>query len=128
MKHMPIVTYIIAALLIGVGIVSFVTTGKEHYTSLIPCALGALLIVCAVIAGRGGKMLKHGMHAAAMLALIGFVGTVRGLSRLPALLEGQAVLLPEAVPGKSATAILCAIFLGICIASFIQARKARAAL
>ena len=63
---------------------------------------------------------KHAMHAAAVVSLLGTVG---GL--VPVVLRGARI---EEVAMKVGLgmAILSAIFLALCVNSFIQARKARA--
>ena len=64
------------------------------------------------------------MHAAVLLALVGFLGSARGLLSLPALLSGAELVRPAAVAAQSITAVLCAVFVGLAVNSFIQARRA----
>jgi hypothetical protein len=110
--------------LLGIGF--FVGTGAESLTALIPSVLGTLLVVFGVVGLVRPALRKHMMHAAAAVALLGMLGSARGLAGLPALVSGQEVARSAAVAAQSATAFLCAVFLGLCIASFIRARAARA--
>ena len=48
-----------------------------------------------------------------------------GLMGLPALLSGSEVERPAAVVSQSIMAILMAVFVGLCVRSFIAARRAR---
>ena len=60
------------------------------------------------------------------MALIGFLGSVPGLLKLGALAAGEAER-PMAVGMQAAMAVLLAIYIALCVRSFIAARKARLA-
>ncbi|MBV8203231.1 MAG: hypothetical protein JOZ15_21665, partial [Acidobacteria bacterium] len=62
----------------ALGIAGYVASNGVSPTALIPLAFGLLLIVCGVLARREA-LLKHAMHAAAVLGLLGFLGTLRVL-------------------------------------------------
>jgi hypothetical protein len=124
---MPVTTIIFGIVLDLLGIGFFVGTGAESWTALIPSALGTLLVAFGVVALVRPSLRKHMMHGAATVALLGLLGSARGLAGLPALLSGQDVARPAAVAAQSATAVLCAIFLALCIVSFVRARAARSA-
>ncbi len=94
-------------------------------TALIPVAFGVLLAVCGLVA-RKESLRKHAMHAAAAVALLGFVPSVPGLLGIPALLAGEAAR-PAAVVLRSAMALLCLGFLVVAVRSFVAARRARGA-
>jgi hypothetical protein len=66
------------------------------------------------------------MHAAAAVALLGFLPSVPGLLGIPDLLAGQAAR-PAAVVLRSVMAILCLGFLVVAVRSFVAARRARTA-
>lgn len=107
-----------------VGIGGYVATNMVSPTALIPAFLGLLLTVAGVIAGQE-SMRKHAMHGAAFIALIGLAGTASRTMKLPALLSGEAVKNPGAIYSSAMTFVLSAIFLALCVKSFIDARKAR---
>jgi hypothetical protein len=119
-------TIVFAALLILLGIVGFVATGSQHYTALIPAALGILLFVCAAVAEFRPPMRMHAMHAAMTLALIGLLGTLNGIYHVAQMLAGQPVALPAAAEAKATMCVLCAVYLALGIRSFIKVRRARA--
>ena len=120
------VTLVFAVLLIALGLAGFIGTGSEHYTALIPAALGLLLGIFGALsfspdAGRR----KLFMHINVTLGLLGFVGTVMGLLQWFQMLAGRVSKNPPATESKAAMALLCLIYVALCIRSFIAARKAR---
>jgi hypothetical protein len=69
------------------------------------------------------KYLKHSMHGAAVLTLIGFAGTVGGLIKFFKMLGGAELERPAAVIVQALMAVLCSVFLILAVKSFIDARK-----
>ena len=116
---MPVVTMIYGLALIALGVIGYTSTGGVSKTALIPAAFGVLVVVAGWLARRE-HLLKHAMHGAAMLGLIGFLATAKGLLTL---ITGGAA--SPAVVSKGTMAVLSLIFLVLCIRSFIQARRAR---
>ena len=122
------VTLVFAVLFIALGIVGFVGTGSQHYTALIPAALGLLLGIFGMIAlspdpGRR----KLFMHINVTLGLLGFLGTLMGLVDYLRSLGGMVLKNPPATESKAIMALLCLIYVALCVRSFIAARKARLA-
>jgi len=120
------VTLVFAFLFIALGLVGFVGTGSEHYTALIPALLGLLLGVFGWLsfspdAGRR----KLFMHINVTLGLLGFLGTVMGLIQWFQMLAGATVKNPAATESKAVMALLCLVYVALCVRSFIAARKAR---
>lgn len=114
---------VVGSLLVLTGIGGY--AAFQSPTALIPVAFGLLLAACGLVARKEG-LRKHAMHAAAAVALLGFVPSVPGLLGIPALLAGEAAR-PAAVVLRSVMAILCLAFLVAAIRSFVAARKAREA-
>jgi len=98
---------------------------RVSLTALIPAAFGLLLVIFGALA-RDEKRRKMAMHIAVTIGLLGFLGTVSGLLQLPTLLSGGVVERPGAVVSKSIMAVLMAIYVGMCVKSFIDARRRRA--
>jgi hypothetical protein len=91
-------------------------------TAFIPTAFGAVLIVIGQIAQSGSdKVRMHSMHAAALVGLIGLA--IPAYRAIAALAGGSEMNL--AIGGQIAMAVLCGAFLGLCVKSFIDVRKAR---
>ena len=106
--------------LIGAGF--YFGTGASSPTALIPAFVGLPLLLLGVVAIRvkeGGR--KHVMHAAAVLGLLGFLAPA---IRLVSKGFGGA---PPAVWEQVIMAVLCLVFLGLCVNSFVQARRTRGA-
>ena len=111
--------------LIAVGVIGYVATGMQSWTALIPAIIGVLFAVLGVVARNPGYR-KHAMHAAAALALLGFAGTVPGVIKLFRWMGSEEPARPAAVVSQSVTAVLCLVFLVLCVRSFIHARRQRA--
>jgi hypothetical protein len=108
--------------LIALGIGFYV--GTEAPTALIPAAFGLVLLVLGLVA-RQERYRKHAMHAAAAVALLGFVGTCVQLV-LALVQSGGEFKRPLGALEQAIMALLCAIFVGLCVQSFIAARRRRA--
>jgi uncharacterized membrane protein HdeD (DUF308 family) len=123
---MPTLSLVIGVVLLAVGLGGFIGTGAQAPTALIPAALGVLLIASGLVA-RNARARRHAMHAAVLVALVGALGCLPGVFRLPALLSGQPLSRPAAVVSQCITFVLCAAFVVSAVRSFIQARRSRAA-
>jgi hypothetical protein len=111
--------------LIVLGLGGYFGSDRVSVTALIPAAVGLLLAIFGALA-RDEKRRKMAMHIAVTIGLLGFLGTVSGLLQLPTLLSGGVVERPGAVVSKSIMAVLMAIYVGMCVKSFIDARRRRA--
>jgi hypothetical protein len=119
-------TILIGAVLIALGLVGWFGSGGASVTALIPAFFGVVLLLLGVVA-RKEQYRKHAMHAAVIVGLLGFLGSARGLVQLPALIAGAEVARPAAVIAQSIMAVLTGIFVALCVKSFIDARRNRAA-
>jgi hypothetical protein len=111
-----------ALVLLGLG--GYFGTGAEHPTALIPAAAGILLIVFGLLA-RNPNLRMHAMHGAALIGLLGFFGSVRGLPQLMKLITGDSIARPVAAVSRSIMAVLCLAFVVLTVRSFVAARIAR---
>ena len=133
---MPVVSVVFGLLLIALGVwgywggalglwepLPFAPPEKLSVTALIPAAVGILLVVCGLLAFKESR-LKHAMHGAAMLGLLGFLAAASQL--IVTLLRNGKV---GGVGGVSLTAmtLLCGVFVALCVNSFIQVRRRRRA-
>lgn len=109
-------------LLILTGTVGYVGTGFASITALIPAFLGLPVLVLGANAVRKGAG-KFTTYSAVAIAALGFVGTAAGLLQLFALLSGGEVARPSAVIVQSITAIICAIFITLCIKRIITIKR-----
>jgi uncharacterized membrane protein len=118
-------TILFATLLILLGAGGYFGSGTNSPTALIPAIFGVVLLILGLVA-RNPARRKHAMHGAAMVALLGLFGSIRGLLQLPTVLSGGEVARPAAVIAQSIMAVLMIIFVALAIRSFVEARRSRA--
>lgn len=111
--------------LLALGIGAYLASGRSSLTALIPAAFGLVLVVLGLV-GKRPAATKHAMHAAAVVALLGFLGSADGIVGLARMAMGETIELPLAVAAKGVMAVDLAAFLWLCVKSFRQARLARA--
>ena len=121
MATMSSTIIVFGMLLTLLGLAGYFLTGASSPTALIPAIFGVLLLVLGFLA-RSEAARKHAMHAAATVALVGCGGALFSLMRTPA--EPRS---PMAVFSQAAMVVLTAAFVGLCVKSFIDVRRARAA-
>ena len=113
--------------LIIVGLVGYGTSETQAPTALIPAAFGAVLVLLGALALKD-SFRKHAMHFAAMVGVIGLLGAAgMGIPKAITMLTGGTVERPRAVYSQLVMAGTCLLFVGLCVKSFIDARRARAA-
>jgi hypothetical protein len=119
------IALIFGGLLIGLGLVGYFEPdllGKSDSvsrTALIPAWLGIALAFCGIVTLIKPAWRKHMMHLAAVVGVIGFAGGFMPLFR-----SEFNFTKASAVSGMLMTG-LSALFVLLCVKSFIAARKAR---
>jgi peptidoglycan/LPS O-acetylase OafA/YrhL len=120
------VTIIVGIVLIALGAIGFFGTGSTHPTALIPAYWGIALTVCGFLANSPAEKRRMViMHIAVTIGLLGFLG-----SGVMAIVEtvkahGGPLAHPAAVESQIAMAVICLIYVGLCVRSFIAARRGR---
>ena len=120
---MPITSIVCGALLILVGIVGEMyglSTGHASPTALIPAAFGLILLLLGLFSRTNEPLRKHLMHAAAAVALIGFLLTAGRL-----LMKFGELAMTAAVVSQAAMALVCLAFVLLAVRSFTEARRQR---
>ncbi|MGI8469185.1 MAG: hypothetical protein ACR2N3_12115 [Pyrinomonadaceae bacterium] len=142
---MPSVSIISGVLLILLGIFGYAFSlidGHASLTALIPAAFGILLVIFGAFAKSKENLRKHLMHAAILVALVGFlIPAARVLLNLVAALDvispplassesavigamgGKIISL--AILSQVAMALICLVFVILSVKSFINARRNR---
>ncbi len=120
-------TTLLGAALIVLGIAAYILTAAESITALIPMFFGLPLVALGQLGQKQEDKRKHYMHAAAGIALLGFLGTVGAIRFALYLVSVGPVHVdnPPAVIARSIMAVLCGIYLYYSVKSFRAARKAR---
>lgn len=121
---MVLLSIALGVILTLLGVIGYAVSGGESVTALIPAFFG-IPILGLGIAARKESLRKHMMHAITLLALIGFAGSVRGLSSLLNMLSGVDVARPLATVMQSIMALLTLGFVILAVKSFIDARRQR---
>lgn len=119
---MPKFSIVLGIIFIIMGLYGYFGISSESITALIPTFFGIPLLILGWI-GLNEKYLKHAMHGAAVLTLLGFAGTVSGLIKFFRMLGGEEMQRPAAVTVQAIMSILCLLFLVFAVKSFIDARR-----
>jgi hypothetical protein len=128
----PVVSVVFGLLLIALGIwgywggalglwapLGLTPPERLSGTALIPAYFGTALVVLGLLAFKENR-LKHAMHGASVVGLLGLVaaggrlvatGNVTGVGGISLL----------------TMSLLCAVFVALCVNSFVQARRRRRA-
>ena len=120
-----------AKLTIGFGVVlillgawGFVGTGSQHPTALIPAYFGAVIALSGALAiTENAKRRMLWMHVAVTVGLLGFIGALVRVIVEFAGAHGEPLAHPVAVEDQAAMAVVCLLFVGLCVRSFIAARR-----
>jgi hypothetical protein len=110
------ISFFISGLLCLLGILSYVSTGFEHPTALIPLFVGVLIGVFVFLAEKVPAKRKLFMHIAVGLAILGFLASA---GRIPSL-DGDDAIKATSLWGMC---FLCFALVGCYIQSFIKARS-----
>lgn len=122
------IAMVFGVLLIVLGGAYFVATGSAHPTSLIPAWFGIVLVICGALANtEDAKKRMLWMHIAVTVGLIGFLfPAIRGGMAF-AHAAGLTAVQRTAATEELIMAVICAVFTGLCVRSFIAARVGRTA-
>jgi hypothetical protein len=127
---LPRITIAFGGLLIVLGLVAYFgmqEAGSRSVTALIPAFIGLPLLALGLVAESKPGSRKHTMHAAAAMGLLGFLGSAPGLIKAVQWMGGTVPGRPAAVRVQAIMAVVCLVFLVLCVRSFIAARRAREA-
>lgn len=122
---MPSTAIACGVLLILIGIIGYVyglLTGGGSWTALIPAAVGLILTILGYLAKSKENLRMHLMHAAVLIGLLGFLASLGDFFRTGFKFDVSAPLI-----SKLAMALVCLIFVILCVKSFIDARRNRVA-
>ena len=118
---MPAKTIVFGILLILVGVIGYVygiSTGAGSPTALIPAAFGAVMAILGEAARRSEGARKHLMHAAVVVALLGFIMTAGRM-----VMKAGEMTLSAASISQLAMSVICLAFVILAVMSFAAARR-----
>lgn len=120
---MPSTSIICGILLILIGVAGYVSgvmNDRASLTAFIPAVFGVLLAIFGFIAQSKESLSKHLMHAAVIVALLGFIAVAARLVPNLGSMEMTAAVLAQIAMG-----VVCLIFVVLAIRSFAAARSNR---
>ena len=112
--------------LLVLGSIGFVATGSAHPTALIPAWFGLALVVLGLLARtEDARKRMLWMHIAVTVGLVGFL--FPGVMAVTAYVKahGGELARPAATEEQAVMAVICLVFVAMCIRSFIAARRGR---
>ncbi|MGD0647580.1 MAG: hypothetical protein ABR971_06275 [Acidobacteriaceae bacterium] len=111
--------------LAAVSLGFWIGTGRTETAALHPAGVGVLLILCGTLANtENAKKRMLWMHIAVTFGLIGFL--ITGIRAGIELAKGTAMSInPMAFEERVVVALICLIYVTLCVRSFIAARRAR---
>jgi hypothetical protein len=118
---MTLVGIVTGVLLIGLALVGYFGGDSGSMTAFIPAIAGLPILIGSLIALNPARE-ALGMHIAAVFGLLGFLAPLGRI--IPTLASGEFVANLAGI-SMIAMTVICGIFLGLCIKSFIDARRAR---
>jgi hypothetical protein len=121
MKNMPLVGVVTAVSLILLSTVTLFISDSKSGTIFIPAGFGGLLGFFSALSFKASR-LKMCMHIAATVGLLGMVGPVAMLTKKA--VKGELVR-NLATYSQAIMGIICIAFVGLCVKSFIDVRKAK---
>ena len=120
---MPTTTLALGVALIILGLAGYFLTGAASPTALIPAGFG-LVIALAGLLARDERKRKHAVHSAVVVALLGLLGSIRGLLQIGDLFNGTAAR-PAAIVSQTIMAVLTLGYIVMAVRSFVKARSVR---
>jgi hypothetical protein len=119
-------TVVFGGLLIVLSAVAYAELHFWH--TFIPGVFGLLLVVFGLLANtEDAKKRMVFMHIAVTVGLLGFLGTIPGIIGVIQLAAGHTVARPDAAKVQAVMGAICFVFVGLCVRSFIAARRTRLA-
>jgi len=119
-------TVVFGVVLAVVGVIGFAVTGSAHPTALIPAWFGLALVLFGALARtEDARKRMLWMHIAVTVGLVGFL--FPGVMAVTAYVKahGGELARPAATEEQAVMAVICLVFVAMCIRSFIAARRGR---
>jgi hypothetical protein len=111
------ITIFLGALLCATGLAGYLAGGEgASPTALIPLFIGLPIVLAGALAIKHSRR-KAAMHVVVLLAVLGFIGAAM---RIPKLGPDSPI---NQVMSIWAMAVICFALAGLCVRSFINARK-----
>jgi phosphate starvation-inducible membrane PsiE len=119
-------TMVFGVLLVVVSLGFWIAMGRVDSAALHPAGLGVLLVLCGALANtENSKRRMLWMHLAVTVGLVGFL--ITGVRAVIQVVKGTTAVNPAAFEERAVVALICLLFVALCVRSFISARRSRVA-
>ncbi|QDV90796.1 hypothetical protein RAS2_18800 [Phycisphaerae bacterium RAS2] len=120
-------TVLVGIILVAIGAAGYFGAVPARGNPLAIAGIGSVLIVCGWAAANE-RARMHAMHGAVLAGLIGMIVGMAGvLQSDPAVESATGAAAPSANRWPaSVTALVCGVYVVLCVRSFVMARRARA--
>lgn len=122
---MPVIALVVGVVLAAQGLLAYLTAEPDPVkgvspTALIPAFFGVPILLSGLLAMKSGWR-KHAMHAA---VTVGLLGALAGWGRaISVLVKGAPLANNWPLMNVLFMALICTVFVVMCVQSFIAARK-----
>ncbi len=119
-------TMFFGVLLMVISVGFWMATGRTETATLHPAGVGLILLVSGALANsEDAKKRMLWMHIAVTFGLIGFL--ITGIRAAVTAAHGSAAIAadPLAFEERTVVALVCLVFVALCVRSFIAARRNR---
>ncbi|MCC6418267.1 MAG: hypothetical protein IT429_08500 [Gemmataceae bacterium] len=118
---MASVTIGLGALLVALGLGGYFGSKRVSKTALIPAFFGLPILGLGVAAALCESCRSGSLYGATALAILGFLGSARGLPGAWNLMAGRPVPRPAAAIAQSVMAALCLAYTVLAVWTFLTA-------
>lgn len=120
-------TVLVGVILVAIGAASYFGAAPAKGNPLAIAGTGSVLIACGWAAANE-RARMHAMHGAVLAGLIGMVVGVVGVMQSDATVDSAGAVTPSGTHRwpSSVTALVCGVYVVLCVRSFVMARRARA--
>jgi hypothetical protein len=106
---------VLGTVLVALGIGAYVLSGFVSVTALIPAVFGVLIAVLGVVGYQRTDRQRLAAYGIGLLAVLGVLGSTRGIPDIIALLTGGAVESTIAAISQGTMIVICLVLLAAVI-------------
>lgn len=110
---------ILGIVLVVVGVGSYVLSDFASITALIPAVFGVLIAILGMVGYLGTDRQRLAAYGIGLLAVLGVLGSTRGIPDIIALLTGEAVESTISAVSQGTIIIICLVLL-VAVIQFIR--------
>ncbi|WP_327053579.1 hypothetical protein [Halomicrococcus gelatinilyticus] len=110
---------VLGVALVALGVGAYVLSDFASVTALIPAFFGVLVAILGVVGRRRTDQQRLAAYGIGLLAVLGVVGSTRGIPDMIALLTGEAVESTIATISQGAMIVVCLVLL-VAVLQFVR--------